>query len=181
MEIETQRLTLRPLKISDSESIAENANNLEVSKWLFLLPYPYTVKDAESWIKETIEKWKKEKKESYDFGIELKETKQVIGGCGFGSVNGYSATVGYWIGEKYHRKGLGSEMLKALPEFAFNELKLKRIKATVFPGNPSSGKLLEKFGFEKEGLARKSKVCKADGKVKDEIIYGLLREEFKSG
>jgi len=49
-------------------------------------------------------------------------------------------------------------------------LKLRRLNESVFTGNQSLGKLLKKFAAKKESLARKSKVCKADGKIKDELF-----------
>ena len=181
MKIKTNRLILRPLKEEDAKSILENINNLEVTKWLLVVPYPYTLKDAKKWVKENKDKWKKKKKESYTFGIELKEKKKIIVGIGIHDFDKFQgkASVGYWLGENYHGKGYGTEALDALLKFAFNNLKLRKIEAGVFVGNPSSGKLLEKFGAKQEGLRRKSNRCKADGKIKDEIIYGLLKEEWK--
>ena len=64
-------------------------------------------------------------------------------------------------------------------DFAFRTLKLNRLEAGVFAGNPSSGKLLEKFGFKEEGFKRKGARSKADGKIKDEVMYGLLRQEYR--
>lgn len=87
------------------------------------------------------------------------------------------AEAGYWLGRKYHGQGYGSEALEAVIDFAFKRLKLRRLEAEVFRGNPSSGRLLEKYGFREEGLKRKARRSKADGKIKDEYIYGLLREE----
>lgn len=179
MEIKTKRLILRPLKLSDAKSITENINNLNITKWLLVVPYPYKIKDAKNWINKTILDYGKKKKENYLFGIELKEEKKIIGAMGLHKVNGHSADLGYWLGEKYWRKGYGSEALKEVLEFGFNKLKLNKLEAGIFAGNPSSGKLLEKFGFEKEGYRRKTKVCKADGKVKDEVLYGLLKEDWK--
>ncbi len=181
MKIKTKRLILRPLRISDASDVVKNMNNLEVSKWLLVVPYPYTLKDAKEWIKRNRKKWRMKKKDDSTFGIELKEEGNVIGGIGIHSVDKYSAEVGYWLGENYHRKGYGSEALEAVIRFAFNHLRLKRIEAGVFAGNPSSGKLLEKFGFVKEGMKREARICKADGKIKDEILYGLLRREWKKG
>ena len=179
MQLETRRLILRPLKISDADDTVKGISNPNVTKWLLVVSYPYKKKDAISWIKHTQSEWKKKNKEGYHFGIELKEEGRIIGGCGLDSVNGYSASIGYWLGEKYWNKGYGSEMLEALIDFAFKNIKLKRLEADVFAGNPSSGKLLEKYGFKKEGLKRQACICKADGKVKDEIVYGLLRREWK--
>ena len=105
MKLETKRLILRPLKDSDAKNIVENINNLNVTKWLLVVPYPYTLKDSKKWIKENKNKWKKKKKESYGFGIELKEEKSIIGGIGIHDFNKFQrkASIGYWIGEKYHK------------------------------------------------------------------------------
>ena len=181
MKIETKRLILRPLKDSDAKDIQENLNDLEVSKWLLVVPYPYTLKDAKKWIKLNKKKWKKRNKENYDFGIELKDENKIIGVISLNKINKEQRTakVGYWLGQKYWRKGFGSEALKEVLDFAFKKLKLRRIEAGVFKGNPSSGKLLEKFGAKLEGIKRKSEICKADKKIKDGLVYGLLKEEYK--
>ncbi|MEM3405846.1 MAG: GNAT family protein [Candidatus Pacearchaeota archaeon] len=182
MRIITKRLILRPLKNSDAKSIVENINDLKVSKWLLVVPYPYNLRDAKKWIKETQCEWKKRNKKEYVFGIELKEEKKVIGGIGIHKVDRFQrkAKVKYWLGRKYWNKGYGSEALKAVLEFAFKKLKLRRIEAGVFVGNIPSKKLLEKFGAKIEGIRRKSYICKADKKIKDEYVYGLLKEEFFS-
>ena len=181
MILKTERLILRPLKDSDEKSLIENINNIKVSKWLLKVPHPYTKKDAKAWIKYYKEKSKKRKKEDYSFGIELKAEKKIIGAVGLHGVSKIQGTaeVGYWLGEKYWRFGYGSEALREVLKFAFNKLKLRRIEAGVFAGNPASGKLLEKFGAKKEGLLRKAKRSKANGKIYDEIRYGLLKEEWK--
>jgi RimJ/RimL family protein N-acetyltransferase len=181
MKLLTKRLILRPLKKTDAKDIVANANNLNVSKWLLVVPYPYKLKDAKKWIKSTQKDWRKRKKEGYSFGIELKSEKKIIGGIGLHKVKKDHgiADVGYWLGQRYWKQGYGSEGLKALIDFAFNKLKLRRLGAGVFVGNPSSGKLLEKYGFKHEGCRRQHLKCKADNKIKDENIYGLLRKEYK--
>jgi [ribosomal protein S5]-alanine N-acetyltransferase len=180
MKLVTKRLILRPLKKSDAKDIVDNINDLNITKWLLIVPYPYKLKDAKSWIKQNTEKWKKREKDDYGFGIELKGEKKIIGGIGLHKVRKSQgkAEVGYWLGRKYWRNGYGSEALKAVLDFAFKKLKLRRIEAGVFAGNPASGKLLEKFGAKKEGMKRMSCKCKADNKIKDEYIYGLLKQEY---
>jgi len=181
MRIITKRLILRPLENKDCNSLIENLNNLHVSKWLLVVPYPYKIKDAKWWVNHTKRQWKDKDKKDFNFGIELKEEKKVIGGIGLTKVDKFNGTaeVGYWLGENYWRMGYGSEALEVILKLAFNKLKLRRITAGVFEGNPSSGKLLEKFGATYEGMKRKSHRCKADGKIKSEIIYGLLKEDWK--
>ena len=181
MKLETKRLILRDIKKKDANDILNNLNNLKISKWLMVVPYPYTKKDANWWVNDCEKKQRKKKRDSYEFCIELKSEKKIIGGIGLSKINYYhgKAMVGYWIGEDYWKNGYGFEALDAILRFAFNKLKLGRIEAGVFVGNPSSGKLLEKFRAKKEGIRRKARRCKADGKMKSEIIYGLLKKEWK--
>ena len=63
--------------------------------------------------------------------------------------------------------------------FAFDKLKLRRLEHGFFKGNPSSFKMQRKFGFRIEGLRRKGMRSKADGKLRDEYITALLKEDWK--
>ena len=180
MKIETKRLILRPLKNSDAKSIVENVNNLSISKWLLVVPYPYTIKDAKKWIIDNKEKWSTKKKSEYSFGIGVKKDGKIIGGIGLHKINNEqgTATIGIWLGKNYQREGLGSEAFTALLNLAFNKLKLRRVEAGIFVGNPASPKLMTKFGGKLEGTKRKSCRSKADNKIHDEMIYGLLKEDW---
>ncbi len=181
MKLETKRLLLRPIKKADAKSIVENINNINISKWLLLVPFPYRLKDAFFWIKNSQKEEKQKRRKNYTFGIELKEEHKLIGGMGIHKIEKYQETaeIGYWIGSKYHNKGYGSEALKAVIKFGFKKLRLRRLEAEVFQGNPSSGKLLQKFGFKQEGFKLKAKRSKADGKLKNAYFYGLLKENYK--
>jgi [ribosomal protein S5]-alanine N-acetyltransferase len=181
MKLITPRLILRPGTKKDINDVVEGINNLNVSKWLLVVPYPYERKDAIFWINKNIKLRKKKDKSNLNFFIELKKEKKVIGGIGLSEINSYTgnATIGYWISEKYWQKGYGSEALNAVLNHAFEKLKLRRINADVFFGNPSSGKLLEKFGGVQEGIKRKARRSKANGKIYDEIVYGILKEDWQ--
>lgn len=181
MKITTKRLILRPTTLDDVADIVRNINNLNVTKWLLVVPYPYKPKDAKFWIERQKSETKEKPRKSYHFGIELKVEKRIIGGCGLKKVDRYNGTaeIGYWLGQDYWKKGYGSEALEALLDLAFKRLKLRRLEAEIFSGNPSSGKLLEKYGFQREGMKRKAVKSKANGKIYDGIIYALLKEEYK--
>lgn len=181
MKIETKRLILDEVQVKHAKEIADQINNINVTKWLLVVPYPYKIKDAHQWIKNVERNRKKKPRTGYSFCMWLKSERKVIGGISLNTIETFQkkATVGYWIGESYWRQGYGSEALEALIGFAFNKLKLNRLEAGVFVGNPSSGRLLEKYGFVCEGTKRKACICKADGLIKDELIYGMLKEEWK--
>lgn len=182
MKIETKRLIIRDWKEKDIDDLIEGINNLKVSKWLAVVPYPYTRKDAKWWINSCEKDITMGKKRiNYYFAIELKSNNKVIGGIGTHNIdwfNGIGAG-GYWINVKYQKKGYGTEALEAVVKFSFDKLKLRRLESGFFKGNPSSFKLQKKFGFKIEGLRRKRFKCRANGKLSDEYITALLKEDWK--
>ena len=72
-----------------------------------------------------------------------------------------------------------SEAGKAMTDFGFTKLKLKRIEAGVYTGNIGSERVLQKLGFKYEGLARKAARPKSTGEFHDAKMYGLLRGDWK--
>lgn len=179
--IETERLILRYPHKKDISDVVRNLNDLKVSQWLLVVPYPYTRKDGLWYVNHCEEKLKEKPQKDYGYWMELKETGEIIGGIGLHKVDHArrKGEVGYWLGVRHHRKGYGSEALEVLLDLAFRKLKLERLEAGVFEGNPSSGKLLEKYGFHLRPGRRKILRSKASGKCHKELPYFLLREEYK--
>ncbi len=176
MIIKGDRINLRKLKKSDAESIQKHAKDKEISRYT-ILPHPYKLKHAQDFINLTHKKMRK--KESYEFGIELKVTKKIIGMMGLINIDfeNKKAEVGYWLGKKYWKQGLTTESLKLILKFGFRELKLEKIYAKVMCPNMASANLLKKNGFKLEGKLRKNTL--KNGKFMDDLIYGLLKEEWK--
>ena len=181
MILTTKHLILRQPKIKDAKDIIEGINNLNISKWLLVVPYPYTMKDARWYINHCAEKNKQKKKDSYSFSIELKSEKKIIGGCGISKIDNHSKTaeLGYWLNENYWRQGLITEAINVLIEFASKKLKLRRLTIPAYSDNKASNALAKSLGFKYEGRLRKVAFCKATGKIHDENVYGLLKEEWK--
>jgi len=181
MELETKRLILREWRKGDAEDLIEGLNNLEVTKWLAFAPYPYTKKDAKEWINYCAEVKKRKKGDSYDFAIELKSEKKVIGGITLNKINKFQRTAGggIWINAKYQKQGYGTEAFGERIRFAFDKLKLRRLENGFLKGHSHSFKMQKRFGYKIEGMRRKGLICKADGKIKDEYMTGLLKEEWK--
>ncbi len=96
-------------------------------------------------------------------------------------INKFQGTAGggIWINAKYHGRGYGTEAFGKKIDFAFNNLKLRRLENGLFAGNLSSFKMQEKFGYKIEGMKRKAVICMATGKIMNEYITGLLKEEWK--
>jgi RimJ/RimL family protein N-acetyltransferase len=81
--------------------------------------------------------------------------------------------IGYWIGEAYWGRGIITEALNAMSEWAFRELNLVRLYAKVFARNQASARVLEKAGYIFEGrlLAHYSR----DGEFIDGLLYAKVR------
>ena len=173
-QIETERLLLRPWRIEDVGDVVEGLNNLNVSKWLANVPFPYTEEDAKNFINKTTDS------DSYYFAIVLKEENKVIGGTLLGSINYVHGTAGggIWLNENYHGNGYGREAFGARVKFAFEELGLRKLENGYFKGNEKSHKMQLSLGYKDEGIRRQKYICQATGEIKDECITGLLKEDW---
>ena len=153
--------------------LIELIGNINVSKWLTTVPHPYTEKDADFWIKLS-----QEETGGIPTQFAIENDGEYIGGIGLHpdsskpGVKPYKSEVGYWLGEPYWGKGHASVALQKILEYAFKDLKMVRVYAYTFVGNERSDHLLERNGFECEGLLRKSH--KKDEKIFDSKLYAKV-------
>jgi RimJ/RimL family protein N-acetyltransferase len=180
MIIKTKRLILRPPRKSDWKDIVEGVKEIEVSGMLLVVPHPYKKKDALWWINSKLKELKKKNKKEYVFFMELKAEKKVIGVTTIHGIDNQSKKghTGSWINKKYWRRGYILEAKVPVLDFAFNKLKLRKIETSAFVENKASNKMSQKLGFTHEGMKRKTVIAKSTGKIHDENIYGLLKEEW---
>ncbi|MCU7619132.1 GNAT family N-acetyltransferase [Chryseobacterium sp. PBS4-4] len=115
-----------------------------------------------------------------NFKIIHKQSSQVIGNCGFHTWNPQHcrAEIGYDLNsDEFKNKGYMKETLKKVIEFGFREMKLNRIEALIDENNTPSRKLLDHFGFTKEGIVRGHYLV--DGIFEDSVLYSLLKYEYE--
>lgn len=120
---------------------------------------------------------KRELDQQYTFGIFVSETEELAGIVSLTEVlRGplQSCFIGYFLDKRYNGKGMMTEAVRLVVEYAFNELKLHRIEAGVMPHNIPSMRVLEKAGFHKEGIARKN--VKINGKWEDHQVLAIVNE-----
>ena len=157
MRIVTPRLVIREFQEKDIANLVANINNLNVSRYLSLVPYPYHKKDAKFWVHHNQGEARKRPRKNYDLGIELKSTHELIGGIGLCKIDRFvgKATMGYWLGEDYWRQGIMSEAARAMIDFAFNKLGLTRIDIEAFTKNIPSNGLIKSLRFKYEGTSQR--------------------------
>ncbi len=170
--LETRRLLLRSLQMSDASQICDQANDRAIADTTMNIPHPYEEGMAEEWISETHELSKEGTLAS--FAIVLKENERIIGAIGLKDIdrNHSHAELGYWIGRSYWNNGYATEAGKAVLKFAFEELGLYRVHAHHLSRNSSSGRVLEKLGMKHEGHLRQH--IRKWETLEDIDLYGIL-------
>ena len=163
------QVSLRKLNISDKDRMALLANNKKIwNNVRDAFGHPYSEKNAEEFIQRQA-KCETEKV----FAINCNnEFCGLIGLILQNDVYRKSAEIGYWVGEPFWGKGIATEAVALITDYAFKDLKLKRVFAGAFEYNMGSMKVLEKNDFQKEGVARMA-VFK-NGKFWDEHRYAKL-------
>ena len=118
------------------------------------------------------------KNELFQWGVFSKAEGKVIGTCTILNMDRKNrrAEVGYALGREYWGQGFMNEALAALLHYAFTTLELHRIEADVDPRNTASLRLLDKLGFQREGLLRERWLV--GDETQDSVMLGLLHREW---
>jgi RimJ/RimL family protein N-acetyltransferase len=149
-----------------------HANDRRV--WLTLrdrFPHPYTVGDAEAWIGVA-----GAQAPAWDFAIAVGD--EAVGGIGLipgQDVHRLSAELGYWLGQAFWGRGIATTAVRWITELAFGERGLLRVQAHVFEGNAASMRVLEKAGYQLEGILRRSVI--KEGRILDQYLYAKVSGE----
>ena len=170
--IETERLILRTMKISDAEMMFKNwTSDKEVTKFLTWEPHA-NLDVTKEWINHCLEH------NLDNLLIVYKENNEPIGSISI--VNSHadntSCEVGYCLGKEYWNKGIMTEALRAFVKDLFKVKNYNYIIACHDVNNPASGKVMEKCGFRPSFI--KSELNK-NGDWLDLKYYSLNYEEFK--
>lgn len=163
---------LRGWKREDAEALAGMLNNPAIQDWLRDgIPYPYTLNDAKAYIAAM-----QKANQHTTFAFAVTAEKKVVGSLGVfrqGNIHVRTAELGYYIAQPYWGKGLGTDAVKQACAYVFAHTDILRIFAEPFLENGASCRVLEKAGFEREGILRQNAVKK--GRVMDMAMYALLK------
>lgn len=180
MELTTERLTIRPPRRGDGTRMAE----YYVRNRAFLQPwYPrFRPEDTDpaAW-ERAIPLIDTERRENRALRLVLFEEGGLVAGVAnltsITSSPGFRATLGYSLAERSQGKGLMSEALRTILPAAVARYRLHRVEAAYLPRNARSGQLLEKLGFEKEGLAPDYLLI--DGRWEDHVLTAWINRDWR--
>ena len=160
-KIESERLLLRQLELSDIDDIVEGLSNKDVSKYVSMAPYPFTKENAEQYITDGGKRFRRANDvKYYHWGIVLKSENKVIGAVRFEERGGYmgipspSATTEIWINQYYKGNEYGLESKCLMADYAFNVLGMESIISKYLGENIASHKMNERSGaivFDADG------------------------------
>lgn len=176
LEIRTERLILRSPTLADAEAICAFCDDPDISWSIVGVPTPYSPELAARWVREYGEGLDREEK--YAFLICRAADGVVMGDTVLKrDQRDNRAELGYILGKNYRGQGYAYEAARAMVDFAFESLELHRLWATTFARNERSSKLLRKLGFRREGVLREH--CLKWGRYEDDVLWGLLRRDWK--
>ena len=166
MEITLSTSILRPWQIEDAPSLARYANNPRIAENLRDgFPYPYKLSDAEFWIS-------KMANASNALILAIVIKKEAVGTIGVHLQNDVyrkNGELGYWLAEPFWNQGIMTEVVGYVTKHAFENFDIHRLYSGVFEFNVGSMRVLEKNGFVREAIHRKSVI--KNNRIMDEYLY----------
>jgi ribosomal-protein-alanine N-acetyltransferase len=171
----TARLQLRSIGKSDSDDLYAIYSDMKTLEYWGQDPVQ---SPADAWKKIRANMQQVEGGSAILWGIALRDNNRLIGTCTIFRINqqNKNGEAGYILNRKHWGKGLMTEAMSSVLDYAFNDLEFHRLEADTDPENAASLALLEKLGFQREGYFRERWFV--HGKWHDSVMLGLLRSEY---
>ena len=172
-----ENLELRTLIPENAEEIFsvidKSRDNLR--QWL---PWIDETKSPED-IRATIQRWEQNIKDKSGYTFGIFQGGNYIGNIGVHNVNliSDSAQIGYWLSPEWQGKGIMTDCVRALTDYAFNELNLNSVHISCADANKKSRAVPERLNFVQEGALQEC--LKYHGVYYDEVIYGILKRNWR--
>jgi RimJ/RimL family protein N-acetyltransferase len=161
----TERLTLRPLMMSDTPALHAWLSDPEVMRYWSTLPHT-DIKQTEAWVLGSLDAMIKG--EAQDFAVLLED--RIIGRVAFW----HGDEIGFFFDPKMQGQGYAREALRAIAAYGFATLGFKEIRADVDPDNRASLRVLERVGFVRTGFAKNT--FEIGGKWVDSVYLSLRQK-----
>lgn len=174
--LETKRLILRRITMRDAGDIFEYSKDKEVARHV-LWSAQKDISEAKDYCRFMIKRYRCDQPSSW--GVIDKATNRLVGTIGYMDYNEDNATVelGYSLARWLWNGGYMTEALQRVIEYTFEAMDVNRIEAQHELTNPSSGRVMEKCGMQKEGVLRQRLYNK--GRYVDVALYAILKQDYE--
>lgn len=173
--IQTERLILRNISLGDVEDMYEYAKTSLVGPTAGWKPHS-SMFETKAIIASFISN--QQRGDLGVWAVVLKESGKMIGTIElYNYVPKFFAELGYSFNPNYWGNGYATEAAKAVVDYGFNALRLRRIEAGTFETNIQSIRVCEKVGFTKEGILKNS-YLRYDGVIFNKVIFGITDVDY---
>lgn len=162
---DSERIDYIPVSLDLVDDYLVMVNDKEIQRFISKDERVYSREDEINWVRSKLEE------KAYVFSMISKEDGSYIGNVELMDVENGSAEVGLCITKDMQNKHFGTESLKRIIEYAFNEVGLNTLTAVIFSNNVRSLHNVEKIGFKRCGITKGVKV--EDGVSIDDIHFKL--------
>ena len=175
-ELETERLRLRAMRVSDAPDMFDYAKRPDVTRYLLWNPHS-DVSYTKRYLEYLAGRYRLG--QFYDWALISKESGRMIGTCGFVRFDTAHncAEIGYVLNPDYRGQELMPEAARRVMQFGFSVLNLHRIEAHFMVENTASQRVMEKLGMTFEGVRRQAMLVK--GQYRDIGTCAILASEFR--
>jgi [ribosomal protein S5]-alanine N-acetyltransferase len=176
-QLGTERLILRAVSMNDVDDVFAYASRPEVTRYT-IFDYHRLRIESETFVRSVLDGYARGVPPVW--AIESREAARIIGTIAMKNLSEADSRVevGYAIGPEFWGRGYVAEALRAVLAYAFGTMKLNRVEAKVVPAHTASRRVLEKCGFQFEGVLRQHEFVK--GEFNDIAVYSILRSEYES-
>jgi len=170
MLVDLGDVKVRSWRKEDLKWLVKHANSQKIAANLRdQFPHPYTRHDGIDFLEFA-------RTQNPECAFAIEHGDEAVGGIGFligRDIGRTGAEMGYWLCEELWGRGIATRAVTAMSEWAFNHYQLTRVFAMAFARNAASMRVLEKAGFEREGLLRRSAI--KNGVILDQVLFAKVR------
>ncbi|GAK04005.1 acetyltransferase, GNAT family [Geomicrobium sp. JCM 19037] len=181
-QFETDRLLLRLPLPGDGEAVydAIRASKSELKRWLPFAQKECTLEDVELDLREAHINFLK--REDLRFLLFRKDTSRLVGVSGLHRIDWAvrKFEIGYWVDTRQRGQGYISEAVAGITQFAFDQLRARRVEIRCDRINQRSRAIPEKAGFMLEGILRNDDTAAFDPReMRDTCVYAKISKEVE--
>ena len=164
-------LLLRPWRPDDAPAVFDVCQDPEIARWV-TIPQPFTRADADAFIATALQMWRDGT--GAPFAIVDAASDRLLGAVTRFGPDGHQATFGLWLGPDARGRGVGTRALRRVADWTFETTAAIRLDAFIMVGNEPSHRMVERAGFQREGVARAWDLHH-DSVPVDCVVYSRIR------
>ena len=166
-------LTLRPWETGDAAALLAAVQDPEIARWAGM-PQPFGEADAAAFIEDARRMW--HDGTAAAFVIVETADDRLVGAISRFGPEGHQATFGCWVVPEARGRGIGTRALRSLAEWTFATTDVRRLHVFIIVGNEASERMVQRAGFQREGVLRAWDVLD-DGSAVDCVVYSRLPDD----